>query len=143
MASFEQLDDARQTAGDVLRLRRGARDTGQRITRVDFLTVLHHDVRAGRQKVLALFAASDRMTGAVTLPLDTSDRSGSAQGVEDNRLGSPAFLCGRSPLRIRLRWASSNMQQMPGLCASTHEFGEWLVLQQERALVFRKSSSPC
>jgi hypothetical protein len=33
MARFEQLDDARQTTGDVLRLRRGAWDASQRIIR--------------------------------------------------------------------------------------------------------------
>ena len=56
VTGFEQLDDARQTAGDVLRLGRGARDLGQDVARVDLLAVLHHDVGAGRQQVALLLA---------------------------------------------------------------------------------------
>ena len=45
---FEQLDDARQTAGDVLRLRRGARDTSQRRSASEERTL-----RAGEAQVRA------------------------------------------------------------------------------------------
>ena len=81
MARFEQLDDSRQTAGDVLRLRRGARDTNQRITRIHFLAVLHHDVRAGRQKVLALFARFAPLLCRSMPPI----RSAPVQGGERTR----------------------------------------------------------
>src|SRR6186997_734865 len=50
-ARLEQLDDARQAAGDVLGLRRLARDLHQRIAGVDLAAVLHHEVRARRQQV--------------------------------------------------------------------------------------------
>jgi hypothetical protein len=36
---FEQLDDAGQTAGDVLRLGPGARDLGQDVARVAFRVI--------------------------------------------------------------------------------------------------------
>ena len=39
-AGLEELDDARQTAGDVLGLGRGARDLGQHVAGVDLLAVL-------------------------------------------------------------------------------------------------------
>ena len=56
VAGFEELDDARQTAGDVLGLGRGARDLGENVARVDLLAVLHHDVGAGREQVTLLLA---------------------------------------------------------------------------------------
>src|SRR3954468_6454451 len=56
VTGFEELDDARQTAGDVLRLGRGARDLGQDVSRVDLVAVLHHDVGAGGKQVTLLLA---------------------------------------------------------------------------------------
>src|SRR5438105_403459 len=57
MARFEQLDDAGETAGDVFRLRRGARNLGENFARIDFLSVVNHEVGAGREEVLLLLAA--------------------------------------------------------------------------------------
>src|SRR2546430_7769845 len=56
-ARFEQLDDARQTAGDVLRLRRSTRNLGENVAGVNVLAVVHHEVCAGREEVLLLLAA--------------------------------------------------------------------------------------
>ena len=56
VTGFEQLDDARQTAGDVLGLGGGAGDLRQHVARVDVLAVVDHDVGAGREQVLPLFA---------------------------------------------------------------------------------------
>src|SRR6185436_1543224 len=69
MASLEQLDHARQTAGDVLGLRGGAGDLRQDVARVDLLPVMHHDVGAGREQVLALvaFARLDDERGSALL----------------------------------------------------------------------------
>ena len=53
LARLEELDDARQTAGDVLRLRRLARDLGEDVAGFDRLAVLHHEVRMHRHVVLA------------------------------------------------------------------------------------------
>src|SRR5260370_11672389 len=51
-AGFEQLDDARETAGDVLRLGGFSRDLREHVACLDFVTVLHHQVGAGRHEVL-------------------------------------------------------------------------------------------
>ena len=56
VTGFEELDDARQTAGDVLRLGGGARDLRQNVARIDLLAVVDHDVGAGGEQVLPLFA---------------------------------------------------------------------------------------
>ena len=45
LARLEELDDARQTARDVLRLRRLARDLREDVARRHHLAVLHHQVR--------------------------------------------------------------------------------------------------
>ncbi len=52
--SLEELDNARQTPRDVLGLGRFARNLGQHVSRMDFLAVIDHEVRADRQQVLAL-----------------------------------------------------------------------------------------
>src|ERR1700674_1731751 len=52
LAGFKQLDDARETAGDVLRFGGFARDLREHIACLDFVTVLHHQVGAGRHEVL-------------------------------------------------------------------------------------------
>ena len=51
LAGFEQFDDARQTAGDVLGLRGGARDLGQHVAGVNFVAVAHHKVSVRRHQV--------------------------------------------------------------------------------------------
>ena len=56
MAGFEELDHARQTAGDVLGLGRGPGDLRENVARVNVLAVVHHDVGAGREQVLPLLA---------------------------------------------------------------------------------------
>src|SRR5207248_9247406 len=44
VARFEELDHAGETAGDVLRLRRGAGDLGDDVAGVDLLAVRDHEV---------------------------------------------------------------------------------------------------
>ena len=53
LTRFEELDHARQTARDVLRLRRFARDLRQHFAREHRLAVLDHQVRVRRHVVLA------------------------------------------------------------------------------------------
>jgi hypothetical protein len=53
LAGFEEFDDTRQTAGDVLGLGGFARDLGEHVARVNLFAVLHHDVSMGRHEVLA------------------------------------------------------------------------------------------
>ena len=57
LARFEQFHHARQTAGDVLGLRRLTRDLGQHVAGVDVLPVAHHHVGVGRHEVLLGFGA--------------------------------------------------------------------------------------
>ena len=64
LSRFEQLDHARQTARDVLGLRRFARDLREHVARRDVLSVLHHHVRVNRHVVLA------RHTAVLRLDLD-------------------------------------------------------------------------
>ena len=52
LASFEQLDDARQTAGDVLGLGGFARNLGQHVAGLDFIAIGNHQVGARRHEVL-------------------------------------------------------------------------------------------
>jgi hypothetical protein len=52
LARLEQLDDARQIAGDVLGLGRLARDLRQHVAGFHRLAVLHHQVRMRRHVVL-------------------------------------------------------------------------------------------
>ena len=52
LARLEELDHARQTARDVLRLRRLARDLREHVAREDRLAVGHHQVRVRRHVVL-------------------------------------------------------------------------------------------
>ncbi len=49
VTSFEELDDARQTAGDVLGLGR-TRDPREHVARMNFLPVVHHDVSPVRSR---------------------------------------------------------------------------------------------
>ena len=46
LAGLEELDDSRQTAGDVLRAGGFARDLGEDVAGVEFVAVLHHQVSA-------------------------------------------------------------------------------------------------
>ena len=57
LAGFEELDDARETSGDVLGLGGFARDFREDVARLDFVAILHHQVRAGRHQVLLAGAA--------------------------------------------------------------------------------------
>jgi hypothetical protein len=62
LARFEQFDDARQTAGDVLGLGGFARDLGQHVAGLDFVAILNHQVSArGHQVFLARAAAESRI----------------------------------------------------------------------------------
>src|SRR5712692_3577058 len=56
MPRFEQLHHPRKTAGDVLGLGGGARNLGDDVARINLHAVLHHQVRAGGQQILALVA---------------------------------------------------------------------------------------
>jgi hypothetical protein len=51
LAGLEQLDDARQTAGDVLGLGGLARDLGEHGSREQGLAVAHHQMRVRRHVV--------------------------------------------------------------------------------------------
>ena len=57
-AGFEQLDHARQAAGDIFSFGGFARNLGQHVARVDFVVVVHHQVGARRQQVLLAGLAS-------------------------------------------------------------------------------------
>ena len=57
LAGFEQLDDARETSGDVLGLGGFARDLRQHVAGLDFVAILHHQVGARGHKVLLARAA--------------------------------------------------------------------------------------
>jgi hypothetical protein len=54
LARLEQFHHARQTARDVLGLRRLARDLREHVARRHHLAVLHHQVRVRRHVVLAV-----------------------------------------------------------------------------------------
>src|SRR5262249_6673619 len=51
LAGLKQLNHARQTTGDVFGLGGVARDLGQHVARMDFISVLHHQVGPGRHQV--------------------------------------------------------------------------------------------
>ena len=60
LAGFEELDDARQTAGDVLGAGGFARDLRQDVSGEDLVAVLHHEVSAaGHQIALVALGALD------------------------------------------------------------------------------------
>src|SRR6202034_3354895 len=67
LAGFEELDDAGQTAGDVLGARGFARDLGKDIAGESLVSVLHHEVSAAGHEVtlVALGALDD--DGGLTL----------------------------------------------------------------------------
>ncbi len=52
LAGFEELDDARETTGDVLRLGGFARDFREHVSGLHFVAVLDHQVGARRHEVL-------------------------------------------------------------------------------------------
>ena len=60
LARFEQLDHARQTAGDVLGLGGFARDLGQHVAGVDLVAIVHHQVGMRRHEVLLGFRTRAR-----------------------------------------------------------------------------------
>ena len=57
LASLEEFDNARQTAGDVFRLRGFARDLREHVAGLDFITIDDHQVSARRHQVLLRAAA--------------------------------------------------------------------------------------
>ena len=68
LAGLEELDDAGQTAGDVLGAGGFARDLGQDVAGEDLVAVLHHEVSAGGHEVaLVAFAALDDDGGLALL----------------------------------------------------------------------------
>ena len=73
LAGFEQLDHARESAGNVFRLGGFARDFGQHVAGQDLIAILHHEVRARRHQVFphalrhALLPAADNELGLVFL----------------------------------------------------------------------------
>src|SRR5262249_9946996 len=52
LAGFEKLHDARETTGDVLGFGGFARDLREHVSGLDFIAILHHQVRTGRHEVL-------------------------------------------------------------------------------------------
>ena len=68
LARFEQLGNARQTAGDVLRLRGLARDLGDDVAGLDVVAVVDEDVRADRQEVPRLARRSTSPCSLTVLP---------------------------------------------------------------------------
>ena len=52
LAGFEELDDARETAGDVLGLGGFTRDLREHVSRLNFIAILDHQVGTGRHEVL-------------------------------------------------------------------------------------------
>ena len=57
LASLEEFDDARQSSGDVLGLRGFARNLREHVSRLNFVAILHHQVRAGRHEIFLAGAA--------------------------------------------------------------------------------------
>ena len=68
LAGLEELGDAGQTAGDVLRLRGLARDLGDDLAGVDAVAVLRDDVRAdragGSARRASLFGSFERLAAS-------------------------------------------------------------------------------
>ena len=58
LARFEEFNDTRQTARDVLGLRGFARNLGENVARVDLFAIANHEVRVGRHEVLLAGAAA-------------------------------------------------------------------------------------
>ena len=80
LAGFEELDDARQTAGDVLGAGGFARDLGQDVAGEDLVAVLHHEVSAaGHQITLVALGALDD-DGRLTLLVRQRRRPRDATG---------------------------------------------------------------
>ena len=75
LARFEQLGDARQTAGDVLGLGGLARDLGDDVARLDGVAVVDVDVRADRQEVTRLLRRARHLLGLAVLVLDRDART--------------------------------------------------------------------
>src|SRR6185312_3282942 len=75
LARFEQLGDARQTAGDVLGLGGLARDLGDDVARLDGVAVVDVDVRADRQEVTRLLRRARDLLGLAVLVLDRDTRT--------------------------------------------------------------------
>ncbi len=73
LARFEELDHARQTAGDVFRFGGFARDLREHVSRLHFISIRDHQVSARRHEVLScargpLNRAPESPAGAFRLP---------------------------------------------------------------------------
>ena len=93
LAGFEQLGDARQTAGDVLRLRRLARDLRDHVAGLDVVAIVDEDVRADRQEVTASPPADTAAGACTVLPsasLSVMRGRASASFDSDDRLARQA-----------------------------------------------------
>ena len=75
LARFEQLGDARQTAGDVLGLRGLARDLGDDVAGLDLVAVVDVDVGADRQEVARLLRRARDLLGLAVVVLDRDTRT--------------------------------------------------------------------
>ncbi len=67
LSRLEELGDARETARDVLRLRRLARDLGEHVAGADLIAVLNDDVRPDRQQVTRIERAARQLQGLAAL----------------------------------------------------------------------------
>ena len=115
-ARLEQLDHARQTARDVLGLGGLARDLGQHVAGRDLAAVLHHQVGAGRQQVLAavlpfsslismrgcFFSSGDSMMTSADMPVFSSTCSCTVWPSMHVLEGDRAALFGEDRERVRV-----------------------------------------
>src|SRR5262249_14014527 len=67
LAGFEELDDARQTTGDVLGLGGFTRNLSKHIARKDLVTILDHEVSARRHQVTTAALATFHDDGGLAL----------------------------------------------------------------------------
>src|SRR6185437_6433135 len=98
LAGLEELDDSRQTAGDVLGAGGLTRDLGENIAGVNLVTVLHHEVGAGWHEVALVGRRRDlgRLDddGRLTLLVGGlgDDETGEAGDLVDLFVDRDAFL---------------------------------------------------
>ena len=94
LAGLEELDDAGQTAGDVLGARGFARDLGKDIAGRDLVAILDHEVRAGRHEVtlVALGTLDDDGRLALLVRRIGDDETGEASDFIDFFVEGDAFL---------------------------------------------------
>ena len=81
LAGFEELGHARQTAGDVLRLGRLARDLRDNLAGVDEIAFLRHDVRADGQEVTRSRSSCPELLGLAGLGVLDRDARAEVRGA--------------------------------------------------------------